>query len=183
MDPAAGPGRRSALRLVSLALCGFCLERYEKRRGSVPPTAGSPSPPTSVHEPLERPIAPLVPTASVGRVGERSQYSQLTFASFDGSRSQSGLASDQASKRAPGRAWRSPPARGVAARCWVSTLRAAGTAWSASVLPPERRSRRNLPTSAPAHPHRSGRMSPELGPGDETEDWVSGKLCCHLGVG
>ena len=49
-------------------------------------------------------------------------------------------------------AWRSPPARGVAGRCWVSTLRAARTASSASVLPPERRSRRNRPTSSTRSP-------------------------------
>jgi hypothetical protein len=82
MDPELGlEGRSMPCAPVSLALCGFCLERYKKRRGSVPPTAGSPSPPASVHKPLERPIAPLVATASAGRVGERPQYSQLTWAS------------------------------------------------------------------------------------------------------
>ncbi len=42
---------------------------------------------------------------------------------------------------------RSPLARGVAGRSCASTLRAARTASSASVLPPTRRSRRSRPTS------------------------------------
>ncbi len=49
-------------------------------------------------------------------------------------------------------AWRSPPARGLAGRGCASTLRAARTASSASVLPPERRSRRSLPTSSTCSP-------------------------------
>ena len=49
-------------------------------------------------------------------------------------------------------AWRSPPARGVAGRSLASTLRAARTASSASVLPPERRSRRSRPTSSTRSP-------------------------------
>ena len=49
-------------------------------------------------------------------------------------------------------AWRSPPARGVAGRSWASTLRAARTASSASLLPPERRSRRTRPTSSTRSP-------------------------------
>ena len=53
-------------------------------------------------------------------------------------------------------AWRSPPARGVAGRCSASTLRAARTASSASVLPPERRSRRSRLTSSTRSPGRSG---------------------------
>ena len=49
-------------------------------------------------------------------------------------------------------AWRSQPARGVAGRSLESTLRAARTASSASVLPPVRRSRRNRPTSSTRSP-------------------------------
>ena len=48
-------------------------------------------------------------------------------------------------------AWRSPPARGVAGRSWL-TLRAARTASSASLFPPERRSLRSLPTSSTRSP-------------------------------
>ena len=50
------------------------------------------------------------------------------------------------------KAWRSPPARGLAGRSKLSTPRAARTASSASVLPPERRSRRSLPTSSTRSP-------------------------------
>ena len=50
------------------------------------------------------------------------------------------------------KASRSPLARGVAGRCCASTLRAARTASSASVLPPELRSRRKRPTSSTRSP-------------------------------
>jgi hypothetical protein len=48
-----------------LALCGFCLERYEMRLGVSSAYCWFPVAPASVHKPLERPIAPLVVTASV----------------------------------------------------------------------------------------------------------------------
>ncbi len=60
--------------------------------------------------------------------------------------------------QAPASPARSPPARGVAGPFWLSALRAARMASSASVLPPERRSRA---TGRPRAPARRGRLGSE----------------------
>ena len=101
---------------------------------------------------LLRGVAAAVPVSS-GRSSLRSGSGVVI------SRSRSWQSPARFALTAPSRAatsacsaWRSPPARGVAGRCWVSTLRAARTASSASVLPPERRSRRSRPTSSTRSP-------------------------------
>ena len=70
-----------ALWPVSLALCGFCLERNEMRCGVSSAYRWFAIGSCFGHKPLERPMAPLVATASAGWLGEGSQYPKLTWAS------------------------------------------------------------------------------------------------------